>query len=62
MRARTRARKLMRSAERGAMRIGELADRTAVSIRSLRYYEEQGLLPPERNDGGRRTYTQYAVE
>ncbi|MCD5354423.1 MerR family DNA-binding transcriptional regulator [Kineosporia mesophila] len=44
------------------MRIGELADRTAVSIRSLRYYEEQGLLPPERNDGGRRTYTQYAVE
>ncbi|GAA3664543.1 MerR family transcriptional regulator [Microbacterium marinilacus] len=44
------------------MRIGELADRTGVSVRSLRYYEEQGLLSPERNSGGQRTYTEYAVE
>jgi DNA-binding transcriptional MerR regulator len=30
------------------MRIGELAARTGVSVRALRYYEEQELLAPER--------------
>lgn len=38
------------------MRIGELAQRTMVSVRSLRYYEEQGLLHSERTTGGHREY------
>lgn len=38
------------------MRIGELADRTGVSPRSLRYYEQQGLLAPHRAGNGYRAY------
>ncbi|WP_234995853.1 MerR family transcriptional regulator [Streptoalloteichus hindustanus] len=38
------------------MRIGELADLTGVSTRSLRYYEQQGLLAPQRADNGYRAY------
>jgi DNA-binding transcriptional MerR regulator len=38
------------------MRIGELAHRTGVSVRLLRYYEEQGLLRPERRPSGYRDY------
>ncbi len=38
------------------MRIGELARRTGVSVRSLRYYEEQHLLPAVR-----RQYPESAV-
>ncbi|MGJ6961925.1 MerR family transcriptional regulator [Streptosporangium sp. G11] len=38
------------------MRIGELARRTGVSERALRYYEEQGLLNPERRPSGYRVY------
>lgn len=38
------------------MRIGELAKRTGVSRRSLRYYEEQGLLTPDRAGNGFREY------
>jgi DNA-binding transcriptional MerR regulator len=44
------------------MRIGELARRTGVSTRSLRYYEEQGLLAPERTAGGQRDYPESAVD
>ena len=44
------------------MRIGELARRTAVSERSLRYYEEQGLLTAERTPGGHRDYPDRAVD
>lgn len=44
------------------MRIGELARRTGVSERSLRYYEEQGLLTPERTRGGQREYPEWAVD
>ncbi|MGW0179704.1 MerR family transcriptional regulator [Nocardia sp. NPDC003345] len=39
------------------MRIGELAARTGVSVRSLRYYEEQGLLGSTRSPSGQRHYT-----
>jgi len=44
------------------MRIGELAQQTGVSVRSLRYYEEQGLLVSERSPSGQRTYVEAAVE
>ncbi|MFE7581751.1 MerR family transcriptional regulator [Streptomyces gardneri] len=43
------------------MRIGELSDATGVSVRLLRYYEEQGLLVPERTPGGQRVYGSDAV-
>jgi DNA-binding transcriptional MerR regulator len=36
--------------------IGELAQRTGVSQRSLRYYEQQGLLHAERDVHGYRRY------
>jgi len=38
------------------MRIGELAAKTSVSVRALRYYEEQGLLRPGRDSSGYRVY------
>ena len=44
------------------MRIGELAHRTGVSERSLRYYEEQGMLASERTPGGHREYSDAAVD
>ncbi|MCO1574295.1 MerR family transcriptional regulator [Crossiella sp. SN42] len=44
------------------MRIGELAARTGVSVRSLRYYEEQGLLVSRRSASGQRHYTEREVE
>ncbi|MBB4959702.1 MerR family transcriptional regulator [Micromonospora polyrhachis] len=44
------------------MRIGELARRTGVSERSLRYYEQQGLLPADRTSGGQREYPPTAVD
>jgi len=39
------------------MKIGELTARTGVSIRSLRYYEQQGLLAPARHENGYREYS-----
>ncbi|GAB3568091.1 MerR family transcriptional regulator [Amycolatopsis endophytica] len=44
------------------MRIGELARRTGVSERSLRYYEKQGLLSADRTGGGQREYPEAAVD
>ena len=44
------------------MRIGDIAGRAGVSTRSLRYYEEQGLLESERTSTGQRTYPESAVE
>jgi DNA-binding transcriptional MerR regulator len=45
-----------------AVRIGELADRTGVSVRSLRYYEDEGLLVSRRTVGGHRVYDPAAVD
>ncbi len=44
------------------MRIGELSAVTGASARSLRYYEQQGLLASERSAGGQRHYPESAVE
>ncbi|PRY38024.1 MerR family transcriptional regulator [Umezawaea tangerina] len=44
------------------MRIGDLAGKTGVAVRSLRYYEEQGLLTSVRGCGGQRQYDESAVE
>lgn len=46
---------------RGTLRIGDLAVRCGVSVRSLRYYEQQGLLEAERTGGGQRVYPSGAV-
>ncbi|MET7804780.1 MerR family transcriptional regulator [Micromonospora chersina] len=43
------------------MRIGDLAARTRVSVRALRYYEEQGLLASTRSESGQRLYGNEAV-
>ncbi|ATE58737.1 MerR family transcriptional regulator [Thauera sinica] len=44
------------------MRIGELARRTGVSERMLRYYEQEGLLQPARTDSGYRDYGEAEVQ
>lgn len=45
------------------MHIGEVAARTELSLRSLRHWEEVGLLVPSgRSDGGFRLYTEADVE
>ena len=44
------------------MKIGELAARTNVSARLLRYYEEQGLISPERAGNGYRDYAETQVD
>jgi MerR family transcriptional regulator, thiopeptide resistance regulator len=41
-----------------AWKVGELARRTGLSVRALRYYDEIGLLSPSsRTEGGHRLYT-----
>lgn len=43
--------------------IGEVAERTGVTQRTLRFYEEKGLLnPPQRMDGGFRLYSDEDVQ
>jgi len=44
------------------MRIGELAGTAGVSVRALRYYEEQGLLASQRTPRGQRTYPPAALD
>ncbi|WP_193043592.1 MerR family transcriptional regulator [Mycolicibacterium baixiangningiae] len=44
------------------MRIGDLAHTTGVSVRSLRYYEQQELLTSDRTVGGHRFYEEGAAD
>ena len=45
------------------LQIGEVAERTGVTQRTLRFYEEKGLLkPPSRMDGGFRLYSEADVK
>lgn len=48
---------------RATFRIGEVADATGLPVTTLRYYEEQGLLPaPARSSAGHRLYGEADVE
>lgn len=38
------------------MKIGDVAARLGTTVRTLRFYEEQGLLTPQRSPGGTRRY------
>ncbi len=45
------------------LQIGEVAERTGVTQRTLRFYEEKGLLkPPTRMDGGFRLYSENDIQ
>jgi DNA-binding transcriptional MerR regulator len=45
------------------LHIGEVAERVGLSLRTVRYYEEQGLFEPAgRTDGGFRLYTEREVD
>lgn len=44
------------------MRIGKVAEGAGVSVRALRYYEEQGLVIADRSPSGHRQYPDSAVE
>ena len=44
-----------------AVRIGELARRTGLTVRALRHYEEVGLLAPRRSAAGYRLYDEEQV-
>jgi DNA-binding transcriptional MerR regulator len=44
------------------VRIGAVAERAGVSVRALRYYEEQQLLESERSPSGQRQYADSAIE
>lgn len=45
------------------MKIGEVADRLGLSLRSIRYYEEAGLVTPaSRTSGGFRLYCELDVQ
>ncbi|WP_336207308.1 MerR family transcriptional regulator [Nonomuraea sp. LPB2021202275-12-8] len=46
------------------MTIGQVAERTGLSVHALRFYEQEGILanPVRRDVGGRRLYTEQDVE
>lgn len=44
------------------MRIGELSERTGASVRSIRYYESQGLVEAGRTSSGQRVFDVRAVD
>lgn len=52
----------MAEREGAYLQIGEVAERTGVTQRTLRFYEEKGLLkPPSRMEGGFRLYSEEDV-
>ncbi len=44
------------SSERGTLRVGRLARESKISIRTLHYYDEIGLVSPRRTRSGQRVY------
>jgi DNA-binding transcriptional MerR regulator len=50
------------TATRGLLQIGDVAERTGLSLRTIRHYEDVGLIPAaERSPGGFRLYSEIAV-
>lgn len=45
-----------------SMHIGELAEQTGLSHRTIRHYDDVGLLPASRTEGGFRLYTEADLE
>lgn len=42
----------------GYMTVGEVAKKMGITVRTLQYYDKEGLLPPSAESvGGRRLYT-----
>ena len=53
----------MTTIDDGLLQIGQAAQRAGLSLRTVRYYEETGLLEPaKRTDGGFRLYTAAHVD
>ncbi len=51
-------REVTRSARGGLLQIGQVAERTGLSLRTIRFYEENGLVvPTTRSEGGYRLYS-----
>jgi DNA-binding transcriptional MerR regulator len=49
-------------ARSGLMQIGQVAERTGLSLRTIRWYEEEGLVgPTTRTGGGFRLYSEHDV-
>lgn len=46
---------------RDRLQIGDVAARTGLSLKSIRYYEDMGLLRSQRSGGGFRLYTEDAI-
>ncbi|WP_026545009.1 MerR family transcriptional regulator [Arthrobacter sp. 35/47] len=52
-----------KTSDSSTMHIGELAERTGLSLRTIRHYDEVGLLPATaRTDGGFRVYSEEDFE
>jgi len=49
-------------AQGGSVRIGELSRRSGASVRSLRHYEQQGLLSATRTSGNYRDYPDTSLD
>ncbi|MBT8127200.1 MAG: MerR family transcriptional regulator [Gammaproteobacteria bacterium] len=43
-------------------KIGEVAGMLNTTLRTIRYYEEEGLLEPHRTDGGTRLYSEHHID
>ena len=43
-------------------KIGDVAKLLNTTVRTIRYYEEEGLLLPHRTDGGTRLYLEHHVD
>ena len=42
--------------QKRGLSIGDLADRTGLSVSAIRFYERKGLIHPDRNAGGQRRF------